>query len=61
MGFPDKPEELEEVLISPIILFMTIRDLPVCGQTKGGKRLSEAVLLMYQMTYHLHCSNFLRL
>ena len=43
MGYPDKPEELklhplEEVLASPVIPFITIRDLPVCGQTKGGQK-----------------------
>ncbi len=44
IGFPEKPaalelHQLEEAIIAPLLPFMTVRSLPVCGQTKHGQKL----------------------
>ena len=50
VGFPDRPEELmlnqlEEMLIAPLLPFMTIRSLPVCGNVHHGqKQVSGSVV-----------------
>ncbi len=50
MGFPEKLEELclfplEEILITPLIPFMTLRALPVCGlRTHGQKSIMGNVV-----------------
>ena len=43
VGFPDRPPELvlnnlEEMLIAPLLPFMTIRALPVCGNVQHGQK-----------------------
>ena len=44
VGFPEKPPELdlyplEETLIAPLLPFMTIRSLPVCGHFANGQKM----------------------
>ena len=44
VGFPEKPRELdlnrlEEFFIAPLLAFMTIRSLPVCGLVSAGQKL----------------------
>ena len=44
MGFPQQPAELtlyplEETLIAPLLPFMTIRSLPVCGHPDNGQKM----------------------
>ena len=43
IGFPECPPELElysleETLVAPLLPFMTIRSLPVCGHTANGQK-----------------------
>ena len=44
VGFPERPDELklfplEETLIAPLLPFMTLRSLPVCGLVAEGQKL----------------------
>ena len=44
IGFPKHPHELElhrlkETLVTPLLPFMTICSLPVCGHTVNGQKL----------------------